>query len=101
MLQAFCFVVNVNPFHPENLGEHALDQVMPKNGSFRHVPSFRSELNPTALGKSYQTVSSQPLEGGGYRRWRNGKPMSKECGDHGIAFRLGLGNGLEIIFLGN
>jgi hypothetical protein len=49
MLQTLCFVVNVNPFHPENLGEHALDQVMAKNGSFRDVPSFASELNPAAF----------------------------------------------------
>jgi hypothetical protein len=27
--------------------------------------------------------------------------MSKECGDYGIAFRLGLCNGLQIIFLGD
>ena len=34
VLQTLCFIVNVNPFHPEYLGEHALDQVMAKNGSF-------------------------------------------------------------------
>src|SRR5260370_33709649 len=101
MLQTLCFIVNVDPFHPENLGEHAVDQVMAKNGSFRDFPSFGSELNPAALSKGDTTVSPQPLEGGCYCRWRHGKPMSKECGDYGIAFRLGLCNGLQIIFLGN
>jgi len=27
--------------------------------------------------------------------------MGEECGDYGIAFRLGLCNGLQIIFLGD
>src|ERR1017187_6160067 len=85
MLQTLCFIVNVDPFHPENLGEHALDQVMAKNGSFSDFPSFGSELNTAALSKGDETVSSQPIKGGGY------------C----IAFRLGLCNGLQIIFLGD
>jgi hypothetical protein len=78
MLQTLCFFVNVNPFHFENLGEHALDQVMAKDGSLRDLPSFGTELNSTALGNSDQTVSSQPLEGSGYCRWRDGEPIGKE-----------------------
>lgn len=101
MLQTLCFFVNVNPFHSENLREHALDQVMAKNGSLRDLPSFGTELNSTALGNSDQTVSSQSLEGSGYCWWRDGEPMGEERGDDGIALRLGLGDGLEIILFGN
>ena len=48
MLETLCFVVNFKPSHAENLGEHALDQVMAKNGSLRDLPSFGSQLNAAA-----------------------------------------------------
>src|ERR1039458_9095643 len=94
MLETLCFVVNFNPSHAENLGEHALDQVMAKNGSLRDLPSFGSQLNAAALNDD-QAIFSQSFKGSGYCRRRHGKPMGKERGDHGLAFRLGLCNGLE------
>ena len=100
MLQALGFLVNVNPFHAENLEEHALDQVMAKNGSLGDLASFGGQLN-AALLQGDQSVSSQPLEGRGDRRWRYAKPMGQERGDHRLPFRLSLGNGLEIVLFGN
>src|SRR5208337_639916 len=71
MLQALCLIVNFKPSHAEYLEEHALDQVMAKNGFFRDLPSFGSQLN-AAFFQGDQTVPSQPLEGRGDRRRRYG-----------------------------
>jgi hypothetical protein len=100
MFETLCFVVNFEPFHAENLEEHALDQVMTKNGSLRDLLSFGRQLNAAARNGD-QAISSQSLEGSGYCRWCHGKPMGKERGDHGLAFRLSLRNGLEVVLFGN
>ena len=100
MLETLCLLVNFNPFHAENLGEHALDQVMPKNGSLRDFSSFGSQLNAASL-QGDQTVSSQPLESRGDRRRCTESQCASSAGITALAFRLRLGNGLEIVLFGN
>ena len=57
MLQALRFLMNFDPAHAENLREHALDQVMAKNGLPGNLPSFGSQLDAAALLDADQSVS--------------------------------------------
>ena len=45
MLQPLCFVVNLKPSHPEDFGQHALNEVMPKNGLLGYLPTLGRKLD--------------------------------------------------------
>jgi hypothetical protein len=68
MFQTLGLVVNLIPFHTEDLGQHSLDQVMPKDGALGSLLTCRRELNAAVAPNNDQTVFLQPLQCGRYRR---------------------------------
>ena len=49
VFQPLCLIVDLVPRHPENLRQHALDQVMTNNSPFGDLPSLRGKPDVSSL----------------------------------------------------
>src|SRR5271157_4117315 len=101
MLQLFGFVVHFVPFQTENLGQHALDQVVPVPQPAGDLPAGRRKRNLSLGAHADQPVPLQPLNRHRDRRRRNVQPARHRDGLDRLAFRLGLRDGLEVVFFGD
>ena len=68
MLQPLSLVVNLIPCHTEDLGQHALNQVVSKDSSLRNLLTSRRELNAAVALNNDQAIFLQALQCGSYRR---------------------------------
>lgn len=100
MFEALGFVVNLPPFHAEDLVEHALDEVMADHGTARDFTAFGGELHATVLYAD-EAVALEPAERHGDGGRRHGEPVRERGGDDLLAFALGFEHGLEVVLLGD
>src|ERR1700676_67571 len=75
MFQTFGLIVNSIPFHPEDLRQHALDEVMAKGELARDLASSRGESNVPVALHSYQAVFLQAAQGHSDCRWGPRQPV--------------------------
>ena len=70
MLQTLSLVVDLVPFHAEDFGQHALDQVMTVQNLVGDLAAVGSELNQTTLGYLNEAVAFEAprCHGDGWRR---------------------------------
>src|ERR1700685_15682 len=101
MFQTLGFVVDAIPLHSEDLGEHALDEVMAKGELACDLASGRSQPDVAGRLHSHQAVFLQPAQSHSDRRRRDREPVSQRSRDNRLAFTLGLEDGLEVVLLGN
>ena len=101
VLQLLGFVVDLVPLHAENLGEHALDQMMPvqqpvgdiaaRPASVKVVPSRPARISASRFRRLMAMVTAGA---------ETFSQRARVAGDYRLAFALGLRNGLEVILLG-
>ena len=101
MLQTLGLVVHLVPFHAENLGEHALDQVMAKSELARDLAARCSQADVAVSLHANQAVSFQAPQCHGDGRGRNRKPVGQRGGDDALAFAFSFQDRLQIVFFGD
>ena len=100
VLQLFGLLVNLVPFQAEDLGEHALDEMVAIEQAAGDLAAGRGEGDLALGGNADERVALQPLNGHGYGRRGHVQPSRQGDGFDGFAFRFGLGDGLEVVLLG-
>jgi len=101
VLEALGFGVNLVPFHAEDFGEHALDEVMAEGGAMRGFAAFRGELERAVGGGVDVAVFAETAKGLGDSRRGDPEPLGEEGRDDGVAFALSLNDGLEVVLFGD
>ena len=101
MLQLLRLVVHFVPLQPEDLGQHALDQVMAVQQTVGDVAARGGQRDLAFLAHLDQRVAPQPLDRHGDRRGGYAEPADQRHGLDGFALALGLGDGLQVILFGN
>src|SRR5271169_4288126 len=101
MFQTFRFVVDFVPFHSENFGEHALDQVVANGQLAGDLLSGSGQANASVDVHPHQTVFLQSAHGHGYGRGRNFEPVRERGRNDGFPFALGLENRLKVVLFGD
>lgn len=97
MLQALGLVVNLIPRHAKDLSQHALNQVMSKDGSFGNLPTCRRQLNAAVALYDDQTILLQAFQRSSHSRPCDREPMGERGGDYGLAFRFSFCDSLQIV----
>jgi hypothetical protein len=101
VLQLLRLIVHLVSFEPEDLGQHALDQVMAIEDAVRDLASCRRERQLPFIGYLDQAVAAESLD-----RHRDGgrgdaePPRKGHCFDR-FTFGIGFRNRFEIVFFGN
>jgi len=101
VLEAFGFGVNLVPLHAEDLGEHALNEVVAECGAVRGFASLGCELERAVGRRVYVAVFAKAAESLCDRGRRDAEPLGEEGRDDGVAFALGLEDGLEVVLFGD
>jgi|SRR5579863_4379922 len=101
MFEALGFVVNFPPFHAEEFGEHAFDEVMAKGELAGDLASGGGEAEVAVGLNADEGIFFQAAHGHGDGGCRDFEPVGEAGGDDGFAFALGLEDGFEIVFLGD
>jgi hypothetical protein len=97
VLQLFGLVVDFVPLHAENLGEHALDQVMAVKQTSCNRTTFAGETDFTFGGNANQVISFQALDCHRHGGRRDIQPSRQRSRNNGFTFRFRFGNRLEIV----
>ena len=79
MFQLLGFIVNLEPLHAENLGEHAFDQMVTFQQPFGNQATRLSQGDPPLAANPDQAIPLQALDCGGNSRRGDQKPPG-ECG---------------------
>lgn len=101
VLEAFGFVVDLPPFHAEELGEHAFDEVVAQRELAGDLAAGGGETK-VAIGLNadqsilLQTANSHSDGGSG-----DLQPVSESRGDDGFTFTFGFEDSFEVVFLGD
>ena len=66
VFQLFGFIVNLEPFHAEYLGEHPFDQMMTFEQPFGNAATGLRQEDPPFASDPDQTVPFEALDRGGY-----------------------------------
>ena len=101
VLELLGLVVDLVPFHTEQLGKHAFDEVMAVEQAVGNAAAFLEQGDVAVFIHLNASVAFQPPQGHGDGRWGHGQPAGERGGDYGLAFRLSFGDRFQIIFFGN
>ena len=100
MFQLLSLVMDLVPFHAEDLRQHPLNEVMPVQQAICDFPAGGGKRQLSFLAYIDQTVAFQPLDRHGDGWGRNVQPACQAGRNHNLAFTLSFRDGLEIVLLG-
>jgi len=101
VLEAFGFVVDLPPFHAEEFGEHAFDEVVAQRELARDLAAGGGETK-VAIGLNadqgilLQTANRHSDGGSG-----DLQPVCESCGDDGFPLAFGFEDSFEVVFFGD
>src|SRR6267154_2748735 len=98
VLEALGFVVNFPPFHAEEFGQHAFDEVVAEREFAGDLASGGGEAQVSVGLNADQAIFFKTTHRHGDRRSGNLEPVGEAGGDNGFTFALGLEDGFEIVF---
>jgi len=101
VFEALGFVVDLPPFHAEEFGQHALDEVMAEREPAGDLAAGGGEAEVAVGLNTDEGIFLQAAHGHGNGGSGDFEPVGEAGGDHGFAFALGFEDGFEIVFLGD
>ena len=101
VLELLRFVMHFVPLHTEDLGQHALDQVMPVQQALGDFVTLCGQRDLPFLAYPNQAIPLEPPDCHGDRGRRHVEPALQSGGDDCLPLRFGLGDRLEVVFLRN
>jgi hypothetical protein len=100
VFEAFRLIVDSKPFHPEELNQHSLDQMMPQANAFCDVFPLRRQYQTPVFLDLDEAITFEPPQR--HRDSARGyfHPPNERGSDDGLALCFRLGDRLDVILLG-
>jgi hypothetical protein len=101
VFEALGFVMNLPPFHAEEFGQHAFDEVMAEGELAGDLASGSREADVAVGLDANQAVFLEAADRHGDGGRGDFQPVGETGGDDGFAFALGFEDGFEVVLFGD